>query len=234
MKEKPLIVMGNGPSLADIDFNKLDGFDTFGLNAAYRAYERLQWYPTYFGCFDYIVNDSHRENFIKLINDQSNGIKKFFFLRQFVDSPRQQKIWLLPHGQYEHLPQDTADFYYFNDGGSSGANACQIGICLGYKKIILIGVDCNYVEFVNGSKQVGEKLVMSDTPQKNPNYWFDDYQRQGDEYNIPRGADFHAPTWDILSQRAKKAGIEIINCSNKTTLNCFDKRDLETELKKYK
>ena len=55
--DRPLIVMGNGPSLGDVDFESLNGFDTFGLNAAYRAYERMNWYPTYFGCFDYIVND---------------------------------------------------------------------------------------------------------------------------------------------------------------------------------
>jgi hypothetical protein len=42
-----IIVMGNGPSLADVDFKTLKGFDTFGLNSAYRAYDRLDWYPTY-------------------------------------------------------------------------------------------------------------------------------------------------------------------------------------------
>ena len=230
MKDKTLIVMGNGPSLGDVDFETLRDFDTFGLNAAYRAYERMNWYPTYFGCFDYIVNDSHKEQFTKLIEDETNGIKKFFFLRQFVDTPRQQKIWLLPYGKHNHLPQDTADFYYFNDGGSSGANASQIGICLGYKKIILVGVDCNYIEFVEGSKQEGVKLVMDKTPEKNPNYWFDDYQQEGDEYNIPRGAEFHAPTWELLSKKAAAAGIDIVNCSTNTTLTCFRRSTLEKEL----
>ena len=231
---RPLIIMGNGPSLKDIDFDSLQGFDTFGLNAVYRAYRKMNWYPTYFGCFDYIVNDSHRPEFIKLIKDKSNGIEKFFFLRQFVETPRQQKIWLLPYGQYKHLPQDPADFYYFNDGGSSGANASQIGICLGYKKIILVGVDCNYVEHITGSKQVNEKLVMDSTPDTNPNYWFDDYQQEGDEYNVPRGADFHAPTWKLLSERAANNDIEIVNCSSQTKLTCFRREGLQAELEKYK
>jgi hypothetical protein len=234
MKDKPLIIMGNGPSLADIDFKLLDGFDTFGLNAAYRAYERMNWYPTYFGCFDYLLNDSHQENFTNLIKDETNKIKKFFFLKQFVDTPRQQKIWLLPYGNFDFLPKDTADFYYFNDGGSSGANASQIGICLGYKKIILVGVDCNYVEYISESKKVDEKLVIESTPQKNPNYWFDDYQQKGDVYNIPRGAEFHAPTWEMLARKAKANNIEMVNCSTKTTLKCFDIKDLKTELEKYK
>ena len=32
MHNKTIILMGNGPSLADIDFADLDGYDTFGLN----------------------------------------------------------------------------------------------------------------------------------------------------------------------------------------------------------
>ena len=40
-----IVIMGNGPSLKDVDFAKLDGFDTFGLNSAYRAYERMDWWP---------------------------------------------------------------------------------------------------------------------------------------------------------------------------------------------
>ena len=232
MNNKTLIVMGNGPSLGDVDFDALRDFDTFGLNAAYRAYERMNWYPTYFGCFDYIVNDSHKEQFTKLIEDETNGIKKFFFLRQFVDTPRQQKIWLLPYGKHNHLPQDTADFYYFNDGGSSGANASQIGICLGYKKIILVGVDCNYVEFVEGSKQEGVKLIMGKTPEKNPNYWFDDYQQEGDEYNVPDGLKFHMPTWNKFAYRAAHENVEVYNCSPISNLNCFTKLPLQKAIEK--
>ena len=69
MSDRTIILMGNGPSLADVDFADLEGYDTFGLNSAYRAYERLNWYPTYHGCFDYRVTDNHRDNFINLIEN---------------------------------------------------------------------------------------------------------------------------------------------------------------------
>ena len=70
MSKKTLIVMGNGPSLKEINFKDLSEHDTFGLNAAYRAYRRMDWWPTYHGCFDYRVTDNHREEFIKLIESQ--------------------------------------------------------------------------------------------------------------------------------------------------------------------
>ena len=227
-KNKTVVVMGNGPSLKDVDFDYLTQYDTYGLNSAYRAYKRMNWYPNYFGCFDYIVTNSHLESFRDLI--LNSPIEKFFFLQQIEDVAKQQKIWLLPFGSSQRLPQDEADFYYFTDGGSSGANACQTAICMGYKKIVLVGVDCNYVEYLPEAEQEGVKLKISKTPEKNPNYWFDDYQQEGDEYNIPRGTDFHAPTWGILSERAKAHGIDIVNCSSSTTLTCFRRGDYKKEL----
>lgn len=99
-------------------------------------------------------------------------------------------------------------------------------------KIILLGVDCNYVEFVDGSKKDGPGgLVMEKTPEKNPNYWFDDYQQKGDEYNVPAGLSFHMPTWNMFAYRAAHAGIEVINCSPITTLRGFKRLSLEEALK---
>jgi hypothetical protein len=222
--------MGNGPSLKDVDFSDLDGFDTFGLNSAYRAYERLDWWPTYHGCFDYRVTDNHRENFQKLIN--SGKIKKHFYIRNISDKENFQHVNLLPYGSTDKMNNSPQDFLNFHDNGNSGANACSVGVCLGYEKIILLGVDCNYVEFVDGSKEDGPGgLVMEKTPDKNPNYWFDDYQQKGDEYNIPAGLSFHMPTWNMLAYRAAHSGIEIVNCSPITNLNCFKKIDLKEALK---
>ena len=225
MKNKTLIVMGNGPSLKDVDFDMLDGYDTFGLNAAYRAYSRLNWWPTYHGCFDYRVTDNHRQNFIELIN--SGKIKKHFYIRKLSDKENFQFVNLLPFGTTNRMNDKTEHFNGFHDNGNSGANASSVGVCLGYKKIILLGVDCNYVEFVDGSKRDGPgSLVMERTPDKNPNYWFDDYQQKGDEYNVPAGLSFHMPTWNMFAYRAAHANIEVVNCSPITTLRGFKRMSL--------
>jgi hypothetical protein len=230
VKKKTLVVMGNGPSLKDVDFNTLRGCDTFGLNSAYRAYPRLNWWPTYHGCFDYRVTDNHREKFIDLID--SGKIKKHFYIRNLSDKENFQYVNLLGYGSTNRMNNKLEDFKAFHDNGNSGANACSVGVCLGYKKIILLGVDCNYVEFVDGSKKDGPGgLVMEKTPDKNPNYWFDDYQQRGDEYNIPAGLSFHMPTWNLFAYRASHANIEVINCSPITTLRGFKRMTLKEALK---
>ena len=229
MSKKTLIVMGNGPSLKDVDFSTLNNYDTFGLNAAYRAYERMNWWPTYHGCFDYRVTENHKEKFISLI--YSKKIKKNFYIKNLSAEKNFQFVNLLKYGSTNKTNNSIKDFNNFHDNGNSGANACSVGICLGYERIILLGVDCNYVEFVDGSKKDGPGgLVMEKTPEKNPNYWFDDYQQKGDEYNIPDGFSFHMPTWNMLAYRAARANIQIVNCSPLTTLKCFRKISLKEAL----
>tara|TARA_Y100000593_G_scaffold92749_1_gene185335 strand:+ start:1414 stop:2109 length:696 start_codon:yes stop_codon:yes gene_type:complete len=229
MNKKTLVVMGNGPSLKDVDFSMLDGVDTFGLNSAYRAYYRLNWWPTYHGCFDYRVTDNHKDSFVKLIEQEK--IKRHFYIRNLSNSDRFTYINLLPYGSTDRTNDKKEDFNAFHDNGNSGANASSVGICLGYKKIILLGVDCNYVEFVDGCKRDGPGgLVMEKTPDKNPNYWFDDYQQKGDEYNVPAGLSFHMPTWNKLAYRAAHANVEMINCSPITALRCFKRCSLESAL----
>ena len=227
---KTIVIMGNGPSLADVDFALLDGYDTFGLNSAYRAYYRMDWWPTYHGCFDYRVTDNHEKSFVDLINTKK--IKKHFYIRNISNNNNFQFVNLLSFGTTDRMNSSVKDFANFHDNGNSGANACSVAVCLGYEKIVLLGVDCNYVEFIDGCKKDGPGgLVMEKTPDKNPNYWFDDYQQKGDEYNVPAGLSFHMPTWNKFAYRAAHAGVEVVNCSPISNLKCFKKMSLKEALK---
>ena len=42
-------------------------------------------------------------------------------------------------------------------------------------------------------------LTIETTPENNPNYFFDDYQREGDKYNKPNGKTIHMKSWEELS-----------------------------------
>jgi len=218
--------MGNGRSLKDVNFDKLRDVDTFSLNAAYRMYDKLDWWPTYHGCFDYVVTKSHLKNF-KQLSESDNPIKRFFYLQQVSNNPRVQKITLKRNNKWNSC---EADFSTFSNGGNSGVNACQVAVCLGYTKIILIGVDCNYVEIIPEAKRVDNHLKIEKLPDNNPNYWFDDYQQPGDRYNVPNTKIYHTEPWIKFSEKAKLNGIDIVNCSPVSTLECFTKSSLESQL----
>ena len=93
MDRKTLVLMGNGPSLKDVDFNMLNDYDTFGLNSAYRAYHRMNWYPTFHGCFDYRVTECHKDQFIDLI--ENSPIKRCFYIMDISKNAKSQfnKLW---------------------------------------------------------------------------------------------------------------------------------------------
>ena len=79
-------ILGNGPSLKGFDFkNELVGFDTFGMNAAYRFWDQIQWYPDYYACLDLVVGLSHKEEIKRLIeNAEQYGIRKFLLRANLI------------------------------------------------------------------------------------------------------------------------------------------------------
>jgi len=228
MGNTPLVVMCNGPSLKDIDLDILNDQDVFGMNGAYRYFYENAFWPKYFGCFDYRVTVNHRDDYAKLIN--SSPIEHFFLLND-CGVRESKRLTVLPENQMRgHIGHYSTTFDAFGFGGNTGANCCQVGICLGYKKIILIGADCNYKEIVDGASPSSGGLVMHKTPAENPNYFFDSYQREGDAYNFPQSDKYHLPAWNYLSKFAVSNDIDIVNCSSISTLECFRKSNIEEEL----
>lgn len=243
MTNKTIIIMGNGPSLKDINFDLLRNNDTYGLNAAYRAYDKINFYPTYFGCFDKLVVKSHKNNYQSLIN--SKKIKKCFFIgpEKFMTTYQTKDIYqyinlnnvynpkLCNNKLYQNFSKNFDNFWIYN---CSGTTACHTAITMGYTKIILVGMDCSYINFIPECELINKQskfdLVIKETPKSNPNYWFDDYQIKGDKYHIPNSDIYHKPAWNHLALTAKKFNIDIVNCSTKTSLEYFRKSKLEDEL----
>ncbi len=243
MENKILFVMGNGPSLGEImnDPKKLSFIkkhDTFGLNAAYRAFKKYNFYPTYFGCFDYVVNESHKAAFEKLVLE-NNTIKEFYFIGKAGLGQKMYKVYnnkRFIKFNFKHVPIDkytgiSKNFNEYYNPGSSGANALQIGIMKDYKKIVLLGCDCNYVEKIQGAssydRNASHRLVMTKNIAKNPNYWFNEYQKKGDKFNLPRTSKFQMGSWKNIANHKPK-NVKIYNASKISKIPFFEKIDFQT------
>jgi len=194
-----LIVLGNGPSLADVDLRSIN-IPTIGMNAAYRYWDRIDWYPTYYACLDDAVIKSHADAIVRLLR---GGYCKAFFLHQDIlelhpELTRDPRCYFLSSfmdgplhaiARLEHnLP--SLDFVAFRPNRTNkvttGSMAIRFGAYLGYRKILLLGIDANYVQQVEGAESGdGIQLRMAKTPEANPNYFFADYQQEGDVYNLP-------------------------------------------------
>ena len=233
-----LIVMGNGPSLAQLtNFHRLKHYavDTIGMNAAYRYWQRVNWYPTYYCCFDYVVTDSHRHNLINMMNNPEIPIKKYFLLKRICKSPKLNLVQI----KQKEIGSFSTSLDNFGYGGGTGQCACELGACMGYKKIILIGIDATYTELINecGEKtQDGKRILyIKRTPKKNPNYFIDDYQQEGDVYNIPQCEKFHKAPWIKFAEFAEENDIQVINCGGpQSQIDIFKRDTLESALAPYR
>ena len=250
INDKILFIMGNGPSLGDIMNNPsylkiLKDNHTFGLNSAYRMYEKYNFYPTYFGCFDYIVNENHKNSFEQLVLG-NNSIQEFYFIgntekgqNMYSEKVRQSsKFKKFDFNVVKFIDKDrkpkNPDIWLKDNTlktiqhlGSSGCDASQIGLLKGYNKIYLLGCDCNYNEKYNDNIHRNKDNILTVTKKidKNPNYWFDGYQQIGDKFNVPNCLVTQMRSWERLFKYYYK-NENIVNLSSISKIQYFPKKKI--------
>ncbi len=232
-RDNPILIIGNGTSVKQLEeygFHNLKNVDCFGMNSAYRYFHKLHFWPKYFASFDFRVTNHHMTDFIDILNNPGIPIEKFFTYGKCVPIEHRN------HPKFELRDSSNSFIDVLNDPHmTTGTNAAKIAIEMGYTKIILIGVDCNYIDEVPGCKRIegveSRDYVMEKTPDTNPNYFFSDYQQKGDEYRWPH-KEWHIESWNVLDRQIKEnnLGIDIVNCSDISEVECFRKSTLEKEL----
>jgi glycosyltransferase involved in cell wall biosynthesis len=210
-----LVVIGNGPSLKGFDFTRLNGVATLGMNAAYRYWDQIDWYPTIYTCMDDKVTQTHHQHIKRLIDE---GRIKYFFLTRFMldyypELKYDARIFFLEQFNENHKYQarkydlNLIESPFFKSSTpakiTTGSCAVRFGCFLGYTSISIIGVDLEYQEVIQGvSRREGIGLEITQKITNNPNYFFDGYQEAGDSFNIPNPAhlgDLHFDVFKILA-----------------------------------
>lgn len=232
-----LVVIGNGPSLKGFDFKKLQNVDTLGMNAAYRYWDQIDWYPTIYVCMDDKVTQTHHKNIKRLVD--SGIIKKFFLTRFMLDFypelKNDSRIYFLEqfNENYKSLAKkyelNTIENKFFKSAYpakiTTGSSAVRFGCFLGYKEISIIGVDLEYKEIQEGIKnEAGIGLKVTKKIENNPNYFFDGYQDVGDSFNIPNPSylgDLHFDVFSILAKDSRTFfwPVSIFNANKKSKLH---------------
>ena len=196
---KSVVIIGNGPSLRGFEWSSLDNVDTLGMNAAYRFWEKIDWYPDHYACIDDQLIETHHDAIYCLVKEKV--VKTAFVLTKILDYHPDllelDNVYYLEsfHGvrwqrcQDSHkIPRIQAKEFKESDPSkvTTGGYSIRFAAFLGYIEITTLGIDLKYKEIIPEAKQSGDiKLEIVETPQQNPNYFFDDYQRKGDKYNVP-------------------------------------------------
>ena len=244
-KNDIIVIVGNGPSLKEeyFDILRSDKVDTFGLNVAYRFFDKMNWYPDYYGCFDYAATNTHKENISKMILDENCPIKKYFMIERPSIETRLHDTKLFfsdkvrNHTKFVERPHNQDGIGWPTYGtknlkiSCTGANAIRTALELGYKKIILIGHDATYVQSheFKEHEQSGPGRYLVKQKSDNPNYFWKDYYEGGDVYNKPGDP---LPAWQRVAACVKQTypEIDIVNCSKNSRVTYFRFGDFFEEL----
>ena len=215
--ESTIFILGNGPSLKGIDLTSLSGFSTIGMNAAYRYWRQINWRPTYYACLDLEVGLSHKTQIIELIEE--GRIEAFLLRANLID----QLGSLAPSSRLINFDALRAQNSLMDPPAvTTGSHAALWAGEMGYKRLVIVGVDGRYVEFVSGAERRGGIALEIVREAENPNYFFDDYQQPGDRYNIPNPRpNVHLGAWHDAGLKLRCAGLEVYNASPQSSIGYF-------------
>jgi len=223
---KKILVIGNGPSTKDLDFLKIK-IDTFGMNNSYKIYDKINFYPTYFGSFDKRHCTENKDAYCNLI--LNSPINKFFFCKDDLeDYPEEiknnSKVCLINSKSIKRPNQLywPESFEKYRHGGNSGINCVLCSYLLGYKEIFIIGCDSSYDKRFDENTNDSKALETI-----NQNYFFDDYYTKDTDRQFQATLRFHRPFWKVLKIRIPK-NIKIFNCSTISKIkDLFEYKNLE-------
>jgi hypothetical protein len=226
---KSCLVLGNGKSLENFDFNNIKD-DWIGCCLAFRYWDKINKYPNFYVNVDEVVcKNPEVIEFIK--KDKC----KMYLVSQTI-----QEVWKDYNKDkiifIEHLMCDPRSIFKYIRNWCSGSASVVLALDL-YEDIHIAGFDCDYVEFIPECEKLEDgTLRIESTPKNNPNYFFNDYQRKGDKYNVPNGKKVHLKSWEELSEIKRHINFMFPECKRKIT-NYNNKKSIseyfETKSMKY-
>lgn len=136
---KRCFIIGNGPSLKQTDLTKLRGETTFGMNRIYLAFDQIGFLPTYYVAINDLVIEQCLQDILTL------PMPKFLSWRSrrfFTSPPDERTIFL--HTTYTGPKFATDVRGRLWEGATVTYVALQLAYYMGFRQVILIGVDHNF------------------------------------------------------------------------------------------
>lgn len=206
-------IVATGPSLRyeDLEILKENNVLCFSVNSILLALKNCSWRPDYYGIQDLKSYEILQEH----INEYAKSFKKIFVSNSISDIgmkiPNDSVIYpldLMNHMFTNHksynakFSEDPCVRVY--DGYSVVFSMIQIAVYMGFKRIYLLGVDCNY---------------------SNPNSQFINYGRN-DESNL-KAKERMTIGYRVAKEYIKNKDIEIYNATRGGMLEEFPRVDFD-------
>lgn len=157
-------IVGTGPSLKMEDLEKIKNEVSFSVNSIVLSFPDTMWRPTYYAIQDRFgyekLKDAIRTAKMPYVfNGISNKMMTPVMDVDFIPFP----LNLLDHGKMipDHITKFSSDAYRVVYAGHSITySAIELAVYMGFKEIVLLGVDCDYSKKVNHIKAYSVQTDM--------------------------------------------------------------------------
>ncbi len=214
--------IGNGPSLRASDLTAImkAGYPTFAFNRIYHIFGETDWRPTY-----YISQDE------KMLGGCQEVVNRLSLPNKFIPVNMRWHFDInIGDAQEFYLGGSKDGDFWFGDDISHSVcwastvmyTAAQFAAYMGFKKIILIGVDHHF----HISRNRNGEIVVDDTVK---DYFSDKYNLDKDQLVIP-STDISTDTYYAMKKHCDARGIEVLNATRGGKLEVFPRIDADSVL----
>lgn len=221
-KGERVVIVGNGPSLNDLDLPRLDGTVTIGVNAIFLATDGLGFRPTY-----YLVEDT------AVVHDNLERIRgyeaehRFFpsIYREAIGESSNTSYFNMNRGFYEKrspvyaVPRFSIDAAQRLFAGQSVTIInLQLAYYMGFTEVVLIGMDFSYTVPEDSVVEGNRILSQGD----DPNHFHPDYFGKGKVWKDPK-LDRVLANYQLAKLMFEADGRRIVNATPGGKLELFER-----------
>lgn len=226
-------IIGNGPSINEMNLAPLRDEITFGVNGIYLNFGRMGFQPTYYVVEDNLVAEDRGAEIERL-----RGMTKFYAMRLaycltpdretvFLNHNPGGNLWQDLHRQYGLKGKFSPDASRVTYGGNTVLYTClQLAFHLGIREVYLIGCDHNLVVPKGYEGRSPDENFVIESVHDDVNHFHPDY--------FGRGFRWHNPKLHMIEASFKTAkkffeihGGMILNATRGGKLEVFDRAEFE-------
>lgn len=223
-KGETCLILGNGPSLAQLDFETAKTLPTLASNKIFLIFDKTDWRPTYFFVEDDLVISQNIDHLSRKIDPATTSITpyvcKVYDTRLYGDvyvGYSFRKIF----DRAQHFSTDPMREIY--NGYSVVYTQIQMALYMGFETLLLAGVD---FRFDTGKETAANgELLGGGTV----NHFSKNYRKPGERWNLPH-LERQKISFSMARHAANVRGVRILNCTPGTALEVFELGDLADHL----
>ncbi len=212
-KGKPMLVVGNGPSLNKTPLNDFQHVPSIGMNKIDLLFSRVTWRPDLILCVNNLVVKQHREQFVESDIPVFVSWKARWFLPQHA-----KNVSYFLNDLGDDFSEDIVE--RVGSGGTVTYAALQFAYYMGANPVILFGVDHSFK--AEGKQNAIAKREGDDVNHFDPNYF-----KAGSFWGLPN-LDLSELAYQKSRDAFEADGREVLDATIEGQLDIFKKIDLDT------